>query len=658
MAPLDPGAGDSGGAPLARPGVGPSRRALAVGAALVVAGAWATQRVELVFGGPDLGMGALAALPVAALVALTALGGRLRQRLGLRRVDLACIYIMAAIGLPLAGRGFVHYLLPSLVTGFYGSFADPAGRYAPFLPAIPAWLIPGGGAAAVVNPFFEGGAPVPWSAWAVPLLAWGVLLGGLFACLGGLAGLLIRRWMEDERLRCPLADLPSALLGDGGLVRNRRLWLGAFVAFALYGVNGIDHYFLVPGALPTHFDLGDVLLEDPWRAMAPGTSRFQFSASPLLVGIAFLMPLEVAFSTWFFFLVTRLQLLAVEALGRTGDQGTFVGLGGQWREWPNALPHLAAQARGGVLCLAILSLWSARGSLAAAWRSALRAAGPERGCFAAVAGGVPVLVAWGWAAGLPLWVSAAHAGVLLLTAIGVARLRLDGGLPVVGIFLLIPNLFYFASGTGPAAVAPQTAVAFAFLALLSYGSVTAWLHLQLEGERLLREAGGGGAARPLAAGAVVGLVAGIAFALAVVHDRGLFALDETGGARSVARVGRYVAYLFAEAGSQPGGTDADRLGAVAGGAAVTAVIAWGRQWFLGSPFHPAGFVYATGFGGLLWGSAVLAWAAKAIAVRYGGAATYRNLRPFFFGLILGELAMRVLWAGLAPLEDPGTGFDW
>lgn len=636
-----------------------SRRALFVGTGLVVAGAWATQRVELVFGGPDVGMGALAALPVLALALLAAARARFPQWVRLSRADLAAIYVMAAIGLPLAGRGFIHGLLPALVTGFYGTFSDPSGRYAPYLDAIPTWLVPGGKDGAAAQTFFEGGAPVRWAAWAGPLLAWAGLVAALFACLAGTAGLLRRRWMAEERLRFPLADLPSALLADSpSPLRARRLWLGVLVPVVLYGVNGVDHYFLAPGTLPTHFDFGDVLLEDPWRAMAPATSRFQFGASPLLVGLVYLMPLEVAFSTWFFFLVSRLQLLAVEAVGRTGDQGTFVGLGGQWREWPNALPHLAAQARGGVLCLALLSLWAARRSLRAAWRRARSAAGADRRSLAALAAGAVALTGWGWAAGLSAGLSAGHAAVLLLTAIGVARLRLDGGLPVVGVFLLIPNLFYFVTGTGPTAIAPQTAVAFAFLALLSYGSVTMWLHLQLEGERLLHETGGGSAAHALAAGAAVGLLAGGAFALALIHDRGLFALDETGGARSVARVGRYVQYLFAEAAGQPGAPDADRLGAVASGAATTAALAWARQWFLRSPFHPAGYVYATGFGGLLWGSALVGWAVKALVVRFGGAGTYRSLRPFFFGLILGELAMRALWAGLAPLGEPGTGFDW
>ena len=42
------------------------------------------------------------------------------------------------------------------------------------------------------------------------------------------------------------------------------------------------------------------LLDDPWKAMAPFESPFHFEFVPLLVGAAFLAPVEVSFSTWFF----------------------------------------------------------------------------------------------------------------------------------------------------------------------------------------------------------------------------------------------------------------------------------------------------------------------------------------------------------------------
>jgi len=640
----------STGSPLGTP------RVLLLGSAVLIAVAWALQRIELVFGGAEFGMGAVAALPLMLLAVLAGVREQIPERMRPSAGELVALYLMTAVGLPLAGRGFTHYLLPALSTGFYGGFADPAGRYAKFHTYIPDWLCVRGEAAAA---FFEGGQAVPWAVWAPPLTAWGILLTGLVVAMWGMARLLRHRWLDEERLRLPLADLPAALATTGGvLLRNRRLWAGAAVPVVLYGINGIDHYFLVPGTIPTWFDLGDVLIDDPWKAMAPYTSRFRFSVSPLLIGIVYLMSVEVSFSTWFFFLATRLQLVLVELVGRTGDEGIFIGVGGQWREWPNVMPHLQAQARGGVMCLALWSLWTARRSLAQSWHLAWRERGSARSAWAALLVGSAMLVAWSWLAGVTLAMSAAHTALLLLTILGVARLRVDGGLPVAGVWLLIPNFFYFAAGTGTAAFDPPTYVVFAFLTLLTYGTITMWLPLQLEGERLGRETAVVGAGRVLAVGAVVGLVAGALFALQLVHKQGLFALDQNGGARSMARVGRYVQYLYAEAGAGPRGMDVDRMGAVSFGALVTMLLAAARQWFLRSPFHPAGFVYATGLGGLLWGSAFVGWGVKVLVVRYGGAGTYRALRPFFFGLILGELCMRLLWAVLAPLGEPGTGYDW
>ena len=447
-----------------------TRRVLVAGAVVLIAAAWGLQRVELIFGGAEIGMGALAALPILLLAMMSGVRDRIPERFRPTGAEMIALYLMTAVGLPLAGRGFVHYLLPALATGFYGGFADPAGRYERFHEHIPTWLAVRGDAAVA---FFEGGQAVAWGAWWLPLVVWGLLLAGLLTALWGVATLLRHRWLEEERLRLPLADLPSALAAGGDLIRDRRLWAGLSVPVVLYGINGIDHHFLIPGTIPSWFDLRDVLIEDPWRAMAPYTSRFRFSVSPLLVGIVYLMAVEVSFSTWFFFLATRLQLVLVDLMGRTGDEGTFVGVGGQWREWPNFLPHLQAQARGGILCLALLSLWAARRSLSLSCREATEGWGQARSSWLALLAGTGVLVLWAWIAGASLTMSAAHTVLLLLTVIGVARLRVDGGLPVVGAWLLIPNLFYFAAGTGPGVFTPSTYVVFAFLALFSYGVVAA-----------------------------------------------------------------------------------------------------------------------------------------------------------------------------------------
>ncbi len=631
-----------------------TRRAFLIGAAALLAGAWLLQRTELVYGGPALAAGALPALPLLLLGILAALRGKLA------RGELLAIYLMTAIGLPLASIGWAHCILPGLVTGFY-FFADEHGRYYPFLKLIPEWMVPGRTGSPAVSGFFEGGGDVPWGAWAGPLLGWsGLAIAFAAACLG-LAGLVRQRWLEEERLRFPLAEVPLELLGRGGdFWRDRLAWAGLLVPFFIYGLNGLHHYLLFPGEIPLSFDLGEVLVEEPWNAMAPPTSRWVFSFSPLLIGLVYLLSVEVAFSTWFFFLLTRLQFLAAQAMGRSEDAGSFIGLGGQWREWPNTFPHLAAQARGGLLGAALLSLWAARHSLARACQRGLESPGEERWSLCLLAGGMLVLVLWGWAAGLSPWLSALHCLLLLLTTVGMMRLRLDGGLPVAGIYFLAGNLFYFAWGTGPGVFAPAEYVALAFLSSLSFSGIGAVALLQFEGMKMAEAVNVDRRLLVLAIGVglVLGLVIGCGFMLDLVYERGLFALDQQGGARVAARVGRYFHYLYAEAGTQGAGADWDRLGAVGLGFGIAGALAWARQFFLRSPFHPLGFVYGTGLGGLIWGSALIGWAAKALVVRYGGAAGYRRARPFFLGMIAGELAMRLLWAGLSALGAPGGGYDW
>jgi len=635
-------------------------RSFTIAAVAVFAGAWVLQRVELLWAGPRLAVGPLASLPILLLVALVALRHWSRRWFRLGQGEVLAVYIMVAVGLPLASTGFVHYLLPGLVTGFY-SFADPSGRFFRFFQHIPDWMVPAGGVTSpAVTGFFEGGVAVPWSTWLPPLAAWSVLAVGFLGAGLGLFGLLQKRWMEEERLGFPLAELPLSLLVRGAeLARDPLMWVGVAVPAFIYGVNGITHYFLVPGEIQLAFDLGEVLVEAPWSAMAPYTAPFVFELSPLLVGMVYFMSVEVAFSTWFFFLFSRLQLLGAEILGRSADQGSFIGLGGQWREWPNFFPHLQAQARGGLLCIGFLALWAARGALAAACRRAVRRPGGEEAVsLVALAAGSGITALWAWAAGLSVVQSAGFVLLLLLTLAGMARLRLDGGLPVVGIYFLMGNLFYFAGGTGPNAFPPSTYVAFAFLSVLSYSGLAGVALVHFEGQKMARAltVNPGHLGLAAAAGLGLGLLAGYWSMLALVYDHGIFALDQHGGARGVARVGRYVHYLYSDAGIREGVADLDRLGAMGFGALVTAAVAAARTFFLWVPLHPLGFVYGTGFGRLIWGSALAGWAVKVLAVRYGGAATYRRLRPFFLGMICGDLFMRAVWGLVAGFGTPGGGF--
>ena len=66
--------------------------------------------------------------------------------------------------------------------------------------------------------------------------------------------------------------------------------------------------------------------------------------------------------------------------------------------------------------------------------------------------------------------------------------------------------------------------------------------------------------------------------------------------------------------------------------------------FAGWPFHPLGFAVSGSWSmNTIWVPILIAWAAKAITLRYAGLRGYRTLLPFFFGLVLGDFTVGCLW---------------
>jgi hypothetical protein len=50
---------------------------------------------------------------------------------------------------------------------------------------------------------------------------------------------------------------------------------------------------------------------------------------------------------------------------------------------------------------------------------------------------------------------------------------------------------------------------------------------------------------------------------------------------------------------------------------------------------------------------LLGWAAKALIVRYGGLTGYRAMRPFFLGIVLGDLTMAGIFTIIGFLMQKG-----
>src|SRR4029450_4102525 len=90
----------------------------------------------------------------------------------------------------------------------------------------------------------------------------------------------------------------------------------------------------------------------PWSA----AGRIPVSSFPFAYGLAFLLPLQIGFSCWFFFLLSRVELVLVAAYGHTDVNG---------------FPYAKQQGVGAALGSGLIVLWMARSHLARAGRAAL-----------------------------------------------------------------------------------------------------------------------------------------------------------------------------------------------------------------------------------------------------------------------------------------------
>ena len=264
------------------------------------------------------------------LILMAALGFAIHRltRTGRLRQEALLIYIIMSVSLVTLEANGVRQLLASLTVGRY--FAAPGNDYALFTDLLPSWITPPG--EDVMRDFYEGSANghIPWGAWAAPLTMWGLLFMSIGLSQICLISLFRRPWSEHERLTYPLAELILLVAPEGRLpslrtearagkpaflevplLRNPLFWVGVGLA-AIYDGSNIAHAFS-PGvaAIGQQFDMSALLTERPWTGLRPITLTYR----PEIVGLGYLVPVDVLLSIWAFFLLFRFE-------------NFFAGLGG------------------------------------------------------------------------------------------------------------------------------------------------------------------------------------------------------------------------------------------------------------------------------------------------------------------------------------------
>ncbi|HID05760.1 MAG TPA: hypothetical protein EYP10_01295, partial [Armatimonadetes bacterium] len=241
---------------------------------------------------------------------------RLHQRWALRPCELAIIYAMLMVATVYPTMGFGGYIIPLISGVFY--YATAENRWDELLwQYLPSWAVPQD--KSVIRWLYEGGiSSPPWDVWFRPLFWWSAFALAFF-CMSIVLMVWVRRqWVERERLVYPLTQVPAHLteLTDeghsGAFLRNRLMWLGFAIAFCLIMYNYAVRTVSALGSFPA--------IPLAAKAQIPRLGiGFNFGIDTLVIGLTYLVNLDVIFSVWFFHILTSFERGILNLLGLTAS---------------------------------------------------------------------------------------------------------------------------------------------------------------------------------------------------------------------------------------------------------------------------------------------------------------------------------------------------
>lgn len=605
----------------------------------------------ILLGATHMPPGAIGVLIV--LLVANAAVGRLSRRFRLNSAELAVIYFMLVCAALLSSFGLAAQLLPNLAGANY--FASPQDHLWRdlFYRHMRPWIVPfdpsGPERQLVAVRFFEGlrpGESVPWGAWAVPIVAWMVFAFLLFFLMACVAVLFRRQWVDNEKLTFPLVQLPVEMLNEDtsrAFFRSRLMWIGFLIPFIVHGLNGIAKSYPSVPQIPTYFLLNPLFVTRPFNEMIYTPLVLAFS----IIGFAYLLPLDVSFSFWFFLIFFRLQDLVALYLGHRLDLAPLYGGSRYYQSY---------QSAGAFVTIAFMMFWLARPHFRLVKQ---RVFGDGSGDLdrdeyfnyrLAFWGGVIsfiLILFWLKAAGMDPLVAA----FMMSAFVFVVMLVLTRCVSEVGLLMLQPvfrPLDLWAVAAPKAALGAHNLTVLSFVNGIFMRDPRNVMPAFMDSMKAADTVGVRKTAVAFGVLLAVGLgaFAAVMVQLWIIYNKGGLSLNSW-----FFRVNPTL-YFNESVGILRGNAPFDYRAPVwfgIGGAFAFFLYAMrGRFWWW--PFHPLGYAMGCAWPATVyWSSFFVGWMVKAAILRYGGATCYKNFRPFFLGLILGEFGSGIMWALLSGL---------
>ena len=329
-------------------------RAVLIGLAISPLIVFWAEYTEIVACGSDLiAMSFIMAVAFAlvVIIGLNVLVKKIAPQIALSQAELLVIYTINSATMGLCGLGALQFIA-NMIAGprYYTTAANGWNKWTHF---IPAWAMPN---PSVVNAFYQGHSNFFTTehieGWIIPIIIWSAVFLVVFFLSYCIGTLLRKQWVEQEKLLFPIVIIPIEITKDGGdnaTWKSKVFWSGFLAASVLETLAAL-HYSVNP-AIPyipikpneVSLDLTHIFTVPPWSGM--GT--FQLAFYPLVIGLTYLLSLDVSFSCWFFYLFFKAEAILSVAFGFR-DAGASTT--------SNRIPYISEHSDGAYMGLAIMSL--------------------------------------------------------------------------------------------------------------------------------------------------------------------------------------------------------------------------------------------------------------------------------------------------------------
>ncbi|MCD6505322.1 hypothetical protein J7M22_01735 [Candidatus Poribacteria bacterium] len=556
------------------------------------------------------------------LISVNSLFEKVFNRTFFTSSELLSFYTFLSMACALPSITFMTLLVTTLGHPFY--YATPENEWQElFLDKLPRWLFVAD--RDVLKGYYEGDSTLYTMghirAWITPIIHWTIFTGFLGLVMLCLNLIFREQWVKRERLSYPIAQLAYRICTDQRkLFSDKAVMLGFSISASIDLINGLSFLYPVIPSIPVKRiggwrGFGHLFTEKPWSAIGPISMSFY----PFVIGLGFLMPLDLAFSSWFFFIFHKMELVASCAVG--------INVRG--------FPFYDEQCFGAAIGIFLFLLIRGRRYLIETFRSVYKLS--TLGLIL----GLAYLTFFSIRIGMSPWLIPLLFGFHLIILIFITRMRAELGFPVHAMENMSPhNVIVRLIGTR--ALGKDNLIAISIYRWFNRSFTSNPMPHQMEGFKLADMAGID--VRKLSLGIMSMIVLGsLATFWMILHLFYKFGAVRGGGWatgfgwRVFNGLQRWLYYP-----SSPGYGPA--MG-VLWGFLFSVILMILRSRFFWWPLHPLGFVISSDWGmRYLWSCMLISSTVKWLVLRFGGRKASHRLYSFAIGLILGDFTVGGIWS--------------